>query len=279
MGKKAMKRKKKAGKTATKKSGKAASSTSTSSRKSKNKRTAKKKPARRKSSRSRKPTRKQLDHASAVYDELLRLYPDAECALKHRNAFELLVATILSAQCTDVRVNMVTPGLFAKYPTPAAFVVAEQEAIEKQIQSTGFYRNKAKSLKGASQRIVDEFAGDVPDTMDDLLTLPGVARKTANVVLGNAFGKNEGVVVDTHVGRLSIRLGLTKHTDPKKVEQDLMALFPRQTWTMLAHLLISHGRAVCAARKPACERCTLADICPKVGVEEKSSRVSRKKAK
>ncbi len=223
-----------------------------------------------KQTRRRKPTQKKLDHAAAVYAELERLYPDAHCALIHKGPFQLLIATILSAQCTDERVNMVTPGLFKKFKTPKAFVAATQDEIEQIIRSTGFYRNKAKSIKGASQKIVDEHNGKVPDTMEQLLELPGVARKTANVVLGNAFGKNEGVVVDTHVGRLSVRLGLTKHTDPKKVEQDLIALFPRDTWTMLSHLLIFHGRQVCNARKPKCDGCTLADICPKVNIPKKS---------
>lgn len=204
--------------------------------------------------------------ATRVYDTLERLYPDAHCALTHRNAFELIIATILSAQCTDARVNMVTPVLFTKYPTPQAMAKATQPEIETIIRSTGFYRNKAKSILGASELIVEKFGGHVPSTMDELLTLPGVARKTANVVLGNAFGKNEGVVVDTHVGRLAVRLGLTREADPVKVEQDLARLFPRERWTMLAHLLIFHGRQVCAARKPACDRCELSATCPRVGV-------------
>lgn len=219
-----------------------------------------------KKTRPRKPTTKKLEHAATVYAELERLYPDAHCALVHKGPFQLLIATILSAQCTDERVNMVTPILFKKFKNPQAFVDAEQEEIEEVIHSTGFYRNKAKSIKGASQKIVDKYGGKVPQTMDELLELAGVARKTANVVLGNAFNKNVGVVVDTHVGRLSVRLGLTKNTDPKKVEQDLIALFPQDTWTMLSHLLIFHGRQVCNARKPKCETCTLADICPKNGI-------------
>ena len=212
--------------------------------------------------RKSQPSSAKLEHASELYRRLLALYPDAKCALNHRNAFELLIATILSAQCTDVRVNMVTPALFKKFPTPQAFTKAEIEEIETLIRSTGFYHNKAKSILGASRLIVEKFHGKVPDTMEELLLLPGVARKTANVVLGNAFGKNEGMVVDTHIGRLSGRLGLSKHEQPVKIEKDLMALFPRQSWMMLAHLLIYHGRQVCAARKPACARCSLLDLCP-----------------
>ena len=209
-------------------------------------------------------------HAQRIHKELERLYPNANCALTHRNPYELLVATILSAQCTDVRVNMVTPDLFKRYPTPAAMAEAPIGDIEQAVRTTGFYRNKAKNIRGTSQQLVEKHDGNVPDTMEELLELPGVARKTANVVLGNAFDKNEGVVVDTHVGRLSRRLGLTKHTDPKKVELDLMALFPSHRWAMLAHLLIHHGRAVCPARKPKCNACTLTKICPKAGIETKT---------
>jgi endonuclease-3 len=205
--------------------------------------------------------------AKRIYDLLLELYPDAHCALDHGNAYELLVATILSAQCTDVRVNLTTPALFQKYPTPRKLADAKQSDVEQLIKSTGFYRNKAKAIIGAAQAITDEHHGQVPDQMDELLQLPGVARKTANVVLGNAFGKNIGVVVDTHVGRLSVRLGWTEHTDPKKVEQDLMALFPQKNWTMLSHLLIHHGRGPCKARNPRCEDCALLKLCPRVGVE------------
>ena len=208
--------------------------------------------------------------AQIIYEALAKLYPSAHCALIHRNAFELLVATILSAQCTDERVNMVTPELFKQYPTPQAMAKAKLEDLETLIRSTGFYRNKAKSIRGAALAITQDFGGNVPDTMDELLTLPGVARKTANVVLGNAFGKNEGMVVDTHIGRLSHRLGFTKHTDPKKVEQDLMALFPQDQWTMLAHLLIFHGRQTCKARKPICSECALYDHCPRVGVKNEA---------
>ena len=204
--------------------------------------------------------------AKRIYKELLGQYPHATCALRYKNPYQLLVATILSAQCTDVRVNMVTPALFKKYPDARALGGAEPSDLEELVRSTGFYRNKAKSLKGAGRAITEQHGGQVPDTMESLLTLPGVARKTANVVLGNAFDTNVGVVVDTHVSRLSQRLGLTKQTDPKKIETDLMKLFPQRTWTMLAHLLIFHGRQVCGARQPKCDHCTLANICPKRGV-------------
>ena len=197
---------------------------------------------------------------------LRELYPDAECALSHRSAYELLAATILSAQCTDERVNLVTPDLFRRYPDPAAMAEAEQSDVEAAIRSTGFFRNKAKGLIGMSRRVCGEYGGRVPDTMDELLPLAGVARKTANCVLGTWFGHNEGIVVDTHVGRLALRLRLlTSARDDKdavKIERDLMSLFPRESWTYLSHALIQHGRRVCKARKPACESCTLADGCP-----------------
>lgn len=205
--------------------------------------------------------------AAKIYRELEKLYPDARCALDHKNPFQLLVATILSAQCTDVRVNMVTPALFKAYPTPKKMAEAKIEDLEELIRTTGFFRNKAKNIKGAALAIVQDHGGKVPDTMEDLLKLPGVARKTANVVLGNAYGKNEGVVVDTHVARLSHRLGWTKHKDPKKIEQDLMALFPRKNWTMLSHLLIHHGRGPCKARNPDCEGCGIRSLCPRIGVD------------
>lgn len=188
-------------------------------------------------------------------------YPNAECALKHRNAWELLVATILSAQCTDARVNLVTPELFRKFPSPAAFAQASLPAIEEEIRSTGFYHNKAKSVSGAAKRVVAEFGGKVPETMQELLTLPGVARKTANVVLGVAFQKAEGVVVDTHVLRLSHRLGLTRAEDPKRVEEDLMRVIPREHWIQFSHELIHHGRQICVARKPRCAECPLETLC------------------
>lgn len=206
-----------------------------------------------------------LELSPARIQELLKrleaAYPNAECALHHRNAWELLVATILSAQCTDARVNMVTPSLFRKFPTPAAFAQASLPAIEEEIRSTGFYRNKAKSVSGAARKICTDFGGRVPDTMDQLLTLPGVARKTANVVLGVAFQKAEGVVVDTHVLRLSHRLGLTQFDDPKHVEQDLMRIIPRERWISFSHELIHHGRQICVARKPRCVDCTLETLC------------------
>jgi len=188
-------------------------------------------------------------------------YPDPKCALTHRNAWELTVATILSAQCTDVRVNMVTPELFAKYPTPADLAKVEPEQIEPDIRTTGFFRNKAKSIVGAARKVVQEFGGKVPETMDELLSLPGVARKTANVVLGSWFGKAIGVVVDTHVFRLSRRLELTKADNPGKIEQDLMKVIPQEKWIDFSHQLIWHGRKICVARKPKCAECPLENIC------------------
>ena len=209
--------------------------------------------------RAARPTPEQ---AAEIYRRLSEHYPDAHCALDFATPFQLLVATILSAQCTDKRVNMVTPALFKKYPTPAAMSVAKPEELEEMIKSTGFFRNKTKSLLGMSRDVAEKHDGRVPDTMADLVQLSGVGRKTANVVLGNAYDKNEGVVVDTHVGRVSGRLGLTKETDPVKIEQDLMKLFPRDQWTMLSHLSIEHGRQICDARRPKCEICFLNDICP-----------------
>jgi endonuclease III len=193
---------------------------------------------------------------------LQQTYPAAECALHHENAFQLLVATILSAQCTDARVNMVTPALFKKYPTPQAMAKAAPADLEKMIQSTGFFRNKAKSLREASADIVAKHNGQVPSTMDELTSLRGVGRKTANVVLGNAFHQNVGIVVDTHVARLSQRLALTQHTDPVKIEQDLMALIPQDHWTLFSHELIFHGRQICMARNPKCNECPLLSLCP-----------------
>lgn len=208
------------------------------------------------------------ERAARVLKRLKKLYPEAETALHHHDPFELLVAVILSAQCTDERVNQVTPGLFRKYRGVRAFAEAPPGELEEQIRSTGFFNNKAKNIRGAARRILDEHGGEVPDTMDELLALPGVARKTANCVLGSAFGKNEGVVVDTHVGRLARRLGLSKEKDPVKVERDLMELFPRRSWTYLSHGLILHGRGPCKARKADCEACYLADLCPRIGVED-----------
>ena len=200
--------------------------------------------------------------AAVIYDRLAEHYPDAHCALDFSSPFQLLIATILSAQCTDKRVNMVTPALFKRYRTPAALAAANLEELEEMIKSTGFFRNKAKSLVGMATGVAEGHGGKVPDEMDELVALPGVGRKTANVILGNAFDKNEGVVVDTHVSRLSNRLGFTKQSDPVKIEQDLMKLFPRERWTMLSHLLIEHGRQICEARRPKCEICFLNDVCP-----------------
>ena len=200
--------------------------------------------------------------APIILERLKRAYPEARTALDHRNAFELLVATILSAQTTDVRVNLVTPVLFARYPTAAALARARPADVEEIIKSTGFFRNKARSIIGMAQGLVADFDGEVPRSMDQLLRLPGVGRKTANVVLGNAFGINDGIVVDTHVTRLSRLLGLTRQTDPEKIERALMKLFPREDWALLSHLLIFHGRQVCIARRPRCGECVLADVCP-----------------
>ncbi len=197
----------------------------------------------------------------AILEKLDRAYPAATCELRHHNPFQLLVATILSAQCTDARVNQVTPGLFATYPAPADFAYANPRDIEEAIRSTGFFRNKTKSILGASKKLVEEFQGQVPRTMEELLTLPGVARKTANVVLGTAYGIASGVVVDTHMLRLAKRLDLTRHDDPKKVEQDLMQVIPQQRWIHFSHQIIWHGRRVCAARSPNCAACTLEPHC------------------
>ncbi|HEV2387954.1 MAG TPA: endonuclease III [Candidatus Acidoferrales bacterium] len=196
-----------------------------------------------------------------ILEGLDKAYPAATCALRHANAFQLLVATILSAQCTDVRVNQVTPGLFHKYPTPADFAHANPRELEQDVRSTGFYRNKTKSIIGASRMIVAEFGGEVPRTMEEMLKLPGVARKTANVVLGTAFGIASGVVVDTHVQRVSRRLDLTKNTDPKKIEQDLMKTLARERWILFGHQLILHGRGPCKARRPRCIECVLEPLC------------------
>jgi len=210
--------------------------------------------------------RTKLAAAAVRAPELLRrlkaAYPDATCALDHQNAFQLIVATILSAQCTDARVNMVTPSLFARYPDAHALAAARQEEVEEIIRSTGFFRNKARNLIAMAQALVERHGGEVPSTMDALQVLPGVGRKTANVVLGNAFGINEGVTVDTHVSRLSQLLQLTRHEDPVKIEQDLMPIFPREDWALLSHLLIFHGRQVCIARRPQCGGCVLVDLCP-----------------
>ncbi len=197
-----------------------------------------------------------------IIKRLHEAHPDACCALEHNNAYELLVATILSAQCTDERVNKVTPDLFMQFPTPRAMAEADRSDIEEAVRSTGFYRNKAKHIQQASQMIAFEHDGEVPADMDELTKLPGVARKTANVVLGVSYNIADGVVVDTHVKRLSNRLGLTTNQNPDKIEKDLMALVPRDEWIDISHLLIFHGRRVCAARKPDCTNCVLNDICP-----------------
>lgn len=201
------------------------------------------------------------ERVRAILAKLAETYPDVECALHHSNPWELMVATILSAQCTDVRVNMVTPELFRQFPTPKAFAEASLPAIEEAIRSTGFYRNKAKSISGAAKRVLSEYKGKVPQTMEELLTIPGVARKTANVVLGVAFKKAIGVVVDTHVLRISQRLELTKESTPEKIEQDLMKILPQDRWIAFSHEVIHHGRQVCIARKPRCVDCTLEKLC------------------
>ncbi|HKD86021.1 MAG TPA: endonuclease III [Terriglobales bacterium] len=201
------------------------------------------------------------ERISEILKRLDQRYPAATCALHHSSAWELLVATILSAQCTDVRVNMVTPTLFDKYPTPDAFAALQPEDLEDDIRSTGFFRNKSKSLVGAARKIIAEFGGDVPRTMDELLQIPGVARKTANVLLGTWYNIADGVVVDTHVQRISRRLELTKNEDPQKIEQDLMKVIPRDRWIVFAHQIIHHGRALCIARNPKCADCPLENLC------------------
>jgi endonuclease-3 len=201
------------------------------------------------------------DRVRAILEGLDQMYPGVTCALTHKNAWELVVATILSAQCTDVRVNMVTPLLFEKYPTVQHFAAIEPEELEPDIRSTGFFRNKSKSVVGAARKVVSDFGGTVPQTMEELLTLPGVARKTANVVLGTWFKKNEGVVVDTHVTRITHRLELTRHEDAQKIEQDLMQIVPRERWTSFSHQVIWHGRKLCVARSPKCAECKLETIC------------------
>ena len=203
----------------------------------------------------------------SIIDGLEELYPDVDCELDRETPFQLVIATILSAQTTDERVNMVTPELFRRYPTPEAMAKAPLPALEKIIRSTGFFRMKAKSIKGAAAGLRERFGGEVPRTLAELITLPGVARKTANVVLGTAYGLAEGVVVDTHVQRLSMRLGFTRATDPKDIEKDLMKVIPQQSWIRFSHQVIWHGRRVCFARKPNCAGCTLAPFCPSAGLE------------
>jgi endonuclease-3 len=200
--------------------------------------------------------------AKEIFKRLRKRYPDAHCELNHRNAFELLCATILSAQCTDARVNLVTPELFRRYPDAASLAVARPEDVEDIIRSTGFIRNKTRSLIGMANAVVDRHGGQIPDSMEALRVLPGVGRKTANVILGNAFGINEGVTVDTHVARISRLLRLTRNTDPERIERDLMTIFPQRDWALLSHLLIFHGRRTCIARRPKCGECVVADLCP-----------------
>jgi len=202
------------------------------------------------------------DRTQQIIKLLKRAYPDAHCALNHTNAFELLIATILSAQCTDERVNIVTADLFRKYRKPEDYLKVRDTELQQDIRTTGFFRNKTKSIQGASRMLVEEFDGEVPRTMDELLQLPGVARKTANVVLGVAYGIAAGVVVDTHVSRLSHRLGFTKQKDAVKIEDDLVALVPQKDWIIFAHLLIFHGRRICKARRPLCEECVVEELCP-----------------
>jgi len=197
-----------------------------------------------------------------LFRALKKTYPDAHCELNYTTPFELMVATILSAQCTDKRVNLVTEKLFKKYKGPQGYASAPLKEIERAVHSTGFYRNKAKNIQANCKILVEEYGGEVPTTMEELISLPGVGRKTANVILGNAFGKSEGVVVDTHVSRISQLLGLTRATSPEKIEKDLVQIFPRRDWTLLSHLLIWHGRACCIARRPQCQNCSLQAKCP-----------------
>jgi endonuclease-3 len=221
---------------------------------------------RRAAGRGREATDARRTRARKIVSRLARAYPDVTCALHHQSALELVVATILSAQCTDARVNMVTPALFAKYRTAADYAVADPRVLEREIQSTGFFRNKTKSIIGMAQTVVERHGGRVPDTMDALIELPGVGRKTANVILGTWFGKNEGVVVDTHVHRISRLLRLTRQDTPETIERDLMALIPRGQWSSFSHRVIHHGRQVCIARRPRCAECMLSDLCPSSSV-------------
>jgi endonuclease-3 len=207
-------------------------------------------------------------HAARIVRRLKAAYPDVHCALNFSSPFELLIATILSAQCTDTRVNIVTKDLFKQFPNPAAYATAKRADLERAIQSTGFFRNKAKSIAGCCEQLVADHDGKVPQDLESLVKLPGVGRKTANVVLGTAYGIATGVVVDTHVARLSKRLGLTKHTDAVKIERDLMPLLPKREWIDFSHRLIAHGRRICLARRPKCDLCSLADVCPKIGVSD-----------
>ncbi len=219
-------------------------------------------------------------HAAAIAVRLKKCYPDAQCALNFSNPLELLIATILSAQCTDVRVNQVTPALFRKYPNAAAFAAADPDELKDAIRSTGFFNAKAAAIQNCCRQLCEQFGGEVPRDLDALVGLPGVGRKTANVVLGTAFGLATGVVVDTHVSRLSQRMGLTAHTQPEKIEEDLMRVFPQAEWIALGHRLIEHGRRICSARKPLCDQCPINDLCPRIGVgEAKPARASGRRKK
>ena len=222
-----------------------------------------------KSARTRESPEARAHRALEILARLKAAYPDAHCALDHQSPYQLIVATILSAQCTDVRVNMVTPAFFESWPAPADLARARSAAVEATVMSTGFFRNKARNLIAMARALMEEHGGEVPRTMAELHALPGVGRKTANVVLGNAYGINEGVTVDTHVTRLAGLLGLTRQTDPVKIEQELMALIPREDWTLISHLLITHGRAVCIARRPKCGECVLNDLCPSAQVRSR----------
>ncbi len=223
--------------------------------------------------------RERAGRVAAIMPILKERYPEAKCSLSHDTPLELLVSTILSAQCTDERVNLVTPALFKRFRSAADYAAAPEGELETAIQSTGFFRNKAKSLRGMGAAIEERHGGMVPDTMEDLTALPGVGRKTANVVLGNAFGKDVGVVVDTHVGRLSMRLGLTRHDDPVKAEADLMKVVPKTDWTLWSHLLIHHGRAICGARSPRCGACPLLAHCPEGSRRMREAEKPNKKGK
>ncbi len=214
----------------------------------------------------RESKKARTERAATIYEILAAEYPDAECALRHASPYELAVATILSAQCTDARVNMVTPELFRRYPDPESLAAAIPADLEEVIRSTGFFRNKTRNLIGMATELVEAHGGQIPRNMKDLSALPGIGRKTANVILGNAFGIDEGVVVDTHVKRLAGRMRFTAQSTPEKIEKDMMALFPRRVWTMLAHLLIQHGRQVCNARKPKCNQCAISHLCPSSAV-------------
>jgi endonuclease III len=213
--------------------------------------------------------RKVQDRCRAILHRLRLAYPNAQCALHHKNPLQLLIATILSAQCTDQRVNMVTPALFERYHSAADFAAAKASELESMIRSAGFFRNKARSIRNCCKAIVEKHAGQVPETLDELIQLDGIGRKTANVVLGVAYGKAEGIVVDTHVSRLSRRMGLTRHATPEKIERALMQIVPRKDWIDFSHLLIWHGRKRCTARRPDCIQCEVVDLCPKIGVRFK----------